>query len=64
MEKKGDYLFFLKYTSEGHYLILGGYQGVGHIKNNKLDFNVEDNVSKELLGKSIVEVEEMIEELN
>jgi hypothetical protein len=28
LKNKGNYLMFLQHTSEGYYLILGGYQGI------------------------------------
>lgn len=61
LEKNGNYLLFLQTTDEGHYLILGGYQGVGKIKNKKLKFNVEnDKIAKQLKGKDLSEIEGII----
>ncbi|KOA20332.1 hypothetical protein CLHOM_12440 [Clostridium homopropionicum DSM 5847] len=39
LNKNQSYLFFLEKTSKGHYLILGGYQGIGKINDNKLTFD-------------------------
>lgn len=38
LENDSVYLLFLKFTDEGHYLILGGYQGVGEIENEPTAF--------------------------
>ncbi|HYE09871.1 MAG TPA: hypothetical protein VEF53_06810 [Patescibacteria group bacterium] len=65
LKNDGEYILFLTHTSEGHYLIAGGYQGAGKIKNSKVVFNVpDDEATKEFKNKSIVEVENLIKENN
>lgn len=64
LDKKGEYLLFLRYTKEGHYLILGGYQGVGLIHMNKIKFNeANSKMSKELKDKSMTKLEELINKI-
>lgn len=60
---KDHLVLFLKKTDEGHYLVLGGYQGKGKIENNKIkvdESTIEDKVVKELKDKSIDEIEELV----
>lgn len=60
LDKNGDYLLFLRLTSEGHYLILGGYQGVGLIKNDKIILNEHNSKMTELNDKNITDLEKLI----
>jgi hypothetical protein len=61
LDKGGNYLLFLKSTPEGHYLILGGYQGVGLIKDNKIKFNKHnEKISNELKDKSLKDIENIL----
>ncbi len=64
LDKGDDYLLFLEYSDEGHYLILGGYQGVGKIKNGRVTFsNVRnDEISAVLSGKSLSYVNDILME--
>ena len=60
-QKNDNLLLFLKKTTEGHYLVMGGYQGVGKFVNDKIEVNVEqDKIGKELKAKSKEEVENLI----
>lgn len=57
INKNQSYLFLLEKTSEGHYLILGGYQGIGKINNNKLIFDKSSRISySKLNNKNISEI--------
>ncbi|MGI6669551.1 MAG: hypothetical protein ACOX4M_09355 [Acetivibrionales bacterium] len=57
------YLLFLEKTSEGHYLVAGGYQGSGKIVNGKVRFNVEsDNIAKVFDKKRLEDVEALFNE--
>ena len=57
-------LFFLRYTEEGHYLVMGGYQGLGRIENDKVKFSIEeDEIAKALSGRNLNEIEEMLTKL-
>jgi hypothetical protein len=60
--KKNDkYVLFLGKTPEGHYLVLGGFQGLGKIVNGKVSVNVdEDEIGKVFKNKRIEEVETII----
>jgi hypothetical protein len=50
LNKSDEYLLFLEHTSEGHYLIVGGYQGRADIQNRKVVFSPYNNeISKEFL---------------
>lgn len=61
LDDNGEYLLFLRSTEEDHYLILGRYQGVGQIKNGKVVFYKHNTeISKELKGKSLYDIEELI----
>jgi len=64
LEDDGQYLLLLQYTKEGHYLILGGYQGIGLIEDNQVKFNSENIIiSNDLIGKDINSIEKSIEKL-
>jgi hypothetical protein len=61
LDNNGNYLMFLRETPEGHYLILGGYQGVGLIKNNKVIFNKHnEKIAKDLKDKDLNDIEKLI----
>lgn len=63
---KGDeYLLFLEHTDEGHYLVLGGYQGAGRIENNKVKFSKvkNDNIAKEFSNKKLLDIESYISQI-
>lgn len=65
LKNDGEHILFLESTSEGHYLIAGGYQGVGKIKNGKVVFNApDDEATKEFKNKNLTEVEKLIKENN
>lgn len=58
---KDKYLLFLSKTSEGHYLVAGGYQGSDKIVNGKVRFNMEsDNIAKVFDNKRLDDVEALI----
>lgn len=60
-QKNDKLLLFLNTTDEGPYLVLGGYQGVGKIVNNKIKVNVEeDEIGKTLKDKDVGEIERAI----
>lgn len=54
INKNQSYLFLLERTNEGHYLILGGYQGIGKINNNKLIFDKNTRISYSKLDNNNV----------
>ena len=55
------YLLFLEKTTEGHYLVSGGYQGLGKIVDGKVKVNVDgDEIGKVFKNKSIEDVEAII----
>ena len=61
LEKGSDYLLLLQYTPEGHYLILGGYQGVGLVKDDNIVFNSSnDEISQEFKDKKFNDVENIL----
>lgn len=49
--KKQKYILFLEYTPEGHYLVMGGYQGVGKLKNEMIVLTSEQE--KDVLGQKM-----------
>lgn len=58
MDKKREYILFLKNTKEGYFVVMGGYQGLGKIINGKLDLNfVGDPVTDKLQGMTVKEIE-------
>lgn len=63
--KKNDkLLLFLSKSSEGHYLVLGGYQGKGKIVNNQIMVeDDQDKVGKELKDKNIDDMNTQILDL-
>lgn len=64
LDKNGTYLLMLRKTDEGHYLLMGGYQGVGKIIKNTLVFSKEQkDIFKGLDNKDITYVEVTIENL-
>lgn len=50
-DKKQKYILFLEYTPEGHYLVMGGYQGVGKLKNEIIVLTSEQE--KDVLGQKM-----------
>lgn len=61
LENKANYLLFLEKTESGYYLIMGGFQGVAMIKNDKVQFNVSyDSIAKELKDKTLPEIEKIL----
>lgn len=55
------YILFLEKTTEGHYLIMGGYQGTGKIVDGKIKVNVDtDEIGKVFKNKSAEEVEAIV----
>jgi len=63
LEVGKSYLLFLELTEEGHYLIMGGYQGAGRIRAGRLDFtNVYgDAVSAALDGMNLTDAIALVE---
>jgi hypothetical protein len=62
LDNNCNYLLLLRKTSEGHYLILGGYQGVGLINDNEnVVFNdANTEISSELKTKKLKDLEEIL----
>lgn len=61
LDKNSNYLLLLKKSKEGHYLILGGYQGVGLIKNDNVIFNASNTeITEELENKNINYIESVL----
>ncbi len=61
LDKGGDYLMYLRLTQEGHYLVLGGYQGIGKIENNKVKFNVEEDIiAMEFKDKNLESIDRIV----
>lgn len=61
LEEDIEYLLFLDKTSEGYYLIMGGYQGVGTIVNGNVlfsDANIE--IANSVENNSLEELEIML----
>jgi len=60
----GDFnLMFLRYTDEGHFLVMGGYQGLGRIDKDSISFAVSDDViAQEFARMSYRAVDRYIDE--
>jgi hypothetical protein len=62
LDNNGNYLLLLRKSSEGHYLILGGYQGVGLIKDDEnVIFNdANTEFTNDLKSKKLKDIEEVL----
>lgn len=64
LDKNGSYIFMLKKSNEGHYLIMGGFQGMGKIEGDLLSFSKDSkDTFKNFHKKNITDVENAIQEL-
>jgi hypothetical protein len=56
-----EYMLFLHKAPEGYYLEMGGYQGTGKISNGKISYKFEeDKINKQLKGRNIKEIDELV----
>jgi len=57
LSKEGEYLLFLVRTDEGHYLVSGGYQGLGKLdKNGRISFSNVDEATEGINNLSLSEL--------
>jgi hypothetical protein len=55
-----EYVLFLRKSNEDHYLVMGGFQGIGEINNGKIEVNVKtDEIGKVLNDMKIDSFEDM-----
>ncbi len=60
LELNKEYVLFLRKSNEDHYLVMGGFQGIGEINHGKIEVNVKtDEIGKVLNDMKIDSFEDM-----
>lgn len=62
MDMRGNYMLFLKTNDGKDYFIIGGNQGFGLIKNNKIEATQIGSLGDEIRSKKVDEMEKNIED--